>query len=74
MKMIYRNPNTGDTITLVQRQSSKLWEMRNSLGEWIGAADYLPILQKKMERNWYELIDGSDSSNTWVRIGGKGYE
>lgn len=54
--MKYRNPNTGDTITLVQRQGSDLWEMRNAQGEWIGAADYLPNLQKKMERNWYERV------------------
>lgn len=53
--MTYKNPNTGDTITLVQREGSDLWEMRDRTGQWIGAADYLANLQKKMERNWYEL-------------------
>ena len=52
----YRNAS-GETITLVQRiHTPNMWEMRRD-GEWIGAADYLGNLQRKLERNGYRLIE-----------------
>jgi hypothetical protein len=60
----YRNPWTGDEVQLVEREGSdtfmgqpvppeqRLWEMRRG-AEWIGAADYLPMLKAKLERNGY---------------------
>ena len=52
----------GTRLTLVLRASTAndgewaIWELRDEAGEWIGIADYLPILTRKLERKGYAVV------------------